>query len=81
MNMKRHPKEICHSERSEESKMPNDRNVSYDQDFRPFTPFRVTSGEGAEQRTKPAHGEPVELPYRQGKRTINLSSCNPSFRL
>ena len=30
--------------------MPNDRNVSYDQDFRPFTPFRVTLGEGDEVR-------------------------------
>ncbi len=33
--------------------MPNDRNVSYDQDFRPFTPFRVTSGEGDEVRVTP----------------------------
>ena len=46
--------------------MPNGRNVSYDKDFRPFTPFRVTLVEGRAQGC-------VNTP--QGNRSIN-----PSFR-
>ena len=54
--------------------MPDERNVSYDRDFRPFTPFRVTlGGNRATQATVvPAKAGIQEIPRKRAIRLQNI---------